>query len=281
MEQFSADANSLTSFDSGGLPSDFFVEESATEFQPEAEHESFGEESFPMHRKLLRRRHVRKLQKSKERERQRKEEEEKQKRLTRERNEKRRVEKTRSLRQNGGKLSTKRKIYSPGIREMENRIASPVPVHGDYYISGINNNNNNNNNIITSYCTSSPTSVLGLYRTIISTAAKSSPQAIGHRTSATMTAVPPGSDSGSMDMNFRRRVSFSLPEFSPVRPTKFLVETTAIIGRDASTAIDSNWSITENMYATSKSAHVAVYHTLIVNRKAMKPDATKHEEVMG
>jgi len=176
-----------------------------------------------MHRKLLRRRHVRKLQKSKERERQRKEEEEKQKRLTRERNQKRRVEKSRSLRPKGGpsqrrKSSTKRKSYSTGIREMENPIASPIPVRGDYFITGINNNNNNNSAGL-SYCTSSPTSVLGLHRTIFSTPTKSSPQAIRNLTNAMM--LIPTSGSGSVDLNFRHRASFSLPEFSPVRPTKF------------------------------------------------------------
>jgi len=65
----------------------------------------------------------------------------------------------------------------------------------------------------------SPTSVLGLHRTIVSTQTKSSPQAIDNRTNAAMTVMPAGS--GAMEINFRRHVSFSLPEFSPVRPTKF------------------------------------------------------------
>ena len=213
------------------LPS-FMLQYILTESQSEIEHGNDGEESFLMHRKLLRRRHVRKLQKTKERERRRKEEEEKQKELTRDRNRKRKAEKSWSLRQKGKASQTNSnamgKTCSMGIRVMENSCASPVPVYGGFYITGTNSNNNSNNNSNSSssssnnnmsHYTQSPTSVLGLHRTIVSTQTKSSPQAIDNRTNAAMMVMSAGS--GSMEINFRRHVSFSLPEFSPVRPTKF------------------------------------------------------------
>ncbi|VEU37601.1 unnamed protein product [Pseudo-nitzschia multistriata] len=176
-----------------------------------------------MHRKLLRRRHVRKLQKSKERERQRKEEEERQKELTRDLDRKRRAEKRRSLRQRGKtsqtKSNAKRKLYSTGFKGIENPITLPVPLHGNSYKTGTINHNNNSCNSVLLHYLSSPTSVLGLHRTIVSTPTKYSPQAISHRSNAMMTVLSAGSR--SIEMAFPRQASFSLPEFSPVRPTKF------------------------------------------------------------
>jgi hypothetical protein len=180
-----------------------------------------------MHRKLLRRRHVRKLQKTKERERQRKEEEHKLKELTRDRDEKRRVEKKRALHDNekasNAKSSAKRSIYFMGINQSGNQIASPVPVpvREGHFTRGSKNNNSN----AASYGISSPTSVLDLHRMIVSMPTNSPlPPTIDFRptvTSSTLDVMLMTGSTEYKEIDFRCRSSFSLPEFSPVRPTKF------------------------------------------------------------
>lgn len=173
-----------------------------TEFaEHQAEHDTSAE-PFLIHRKLLRRRHIRKIQKTKELERQRMEEERKLKELDRVRDRKRRVEKTRALRNNEMSCKSnskgKRTVYSTGIIES--------PVHEGYYINGAANNRKD----VTSYCTTSPTSVMGLQRVITSTPTLFSPYS----------AVPCYAIRYA-EGNSRCRSSFSLPEFTPVRPTKF------------------------------------------------------------
>jgi len=181
--------------------------------------------SFPIHRKLLRRRHVRKLQKTKERERQRREEEQKLKELTRDRDRKRREEKKRTLHDNekasNAMSRAERSIFSAGIITPRNPIASPAPAHGGYYTRGTKNNNNS----VASYSISSPTSVLGLHQMFVSTPTQSPPSPTTDPNlivtrSAHGVVLTSGSTSYK-DVDSRCRSSFSLPEFSPVRPTKF------------------------------------------------------------
>lgn len=225
MEIYSAaSVNALSSFETGGLPNNFFVDDSAMD--REDEHDD-GVDSFPMHRKLLRRRHVRKLQKTKERERQRKEEEHKLKELTKDRDRKRRVEKKRALHDNekasNAKSSAKRSVYSMGINQSGNLIASPVPVliRKEHFTRGTKNYNNN----AVSYGISSPTSVLGLHRMIVSRPTNSPlPPTIDFRPTVSSSTLDMMLMTGSTEykeIDYRCRSSFSLPEFSPVRPTKF------------------------------------------------------------
>lgn len=159
-------------------------------------------DSFLIHRKLLRRRHVRKLQKIKEREQQRQKEERKLKELTIDRDRKRRAEKTRALRDNekasNANSRAKHTVYSVGINESS--------VHEGYFIKGTKKNRNNP----ASYCISSPTSVMGLHRMFASTPTLSSPH-----------PVVTGYATAYNENEYRCRLSFSLPEFTPVRPTKF------------------------------------------------------------
>lgn len=168
-----------------------------------------------MHRKLLRRRHVRKLQKTKERERQRKEEE-KQKELTRERDRKRRVEKSRSLRQH----VSKRKSSAKRIREAEIHAVSPVPSQGGYLIRGTYNNIIVNNNSVP-YFTTSPTCVVDVHQMMVSNKTKSTSPVADLTNNSYGVNMTRASSARSMESNFGHRVSFSLPEFSPVRPSKF------------------------------------------------------------
>lgn len=167
----------------------------------QAEHDN-STEPFPFHRRLLRRRHVRKIQKAKERERQRMEDERKLQELDRVRDRKRRVEKTRALRNNemasNAKSRGRRTVYSTGTTES--------PVHEGYYIKGATNNRMK----VASYCTTSPTSVMGLHRSIASTTTLLSPY-----------SGLPCYATGYTEGDIRCRSSFSLPEFTPVRPTKF------------------------------------------------------------
>mmetsp|Transcript_15034 Transcript_15034/g.37874 ORF Transcript_15034/g.37874 Transcript_15034/m.37874 type:complete len:212 (-) Transcript_15034:355-990(-) len=206
MESYSVTSvSTLKSFERDGLPSDFFVDNSDKDRHDENDDNI---DSFPIHRRLLRRRHVRKLQKTKERERQRKEEEQKLKELTRDRDRKRRAEKTRALRDNekasNAKSRAKRTVHSRGINES--------PVREGYYSEGyfVEGTTKNKRNMM-SYCTSSPTSVMGLHRMIVSSPTLPSPRPV----------VITGHPNGHNEIDFRCRSSFSLPEFTPVRPTKF------------------------------------------------------------
>lgn len=94
MDKYSS-VNALSSFENF-LPTDFFVKKSESSRSHKDDNDSDNEDnSFEIHRKLLRRRHVRKLQKAQEREREREEqkqkEEEEENRLEREWRERRRV----------------------------------------------------------------------------------------------------------------------------------------------------------------------------------------------
>lgn len=178
-------------------------------------------ESFPIHRKLLRRRHVRKLQKTKERERQRKEEEQKLKELDRDRDRKRRLEKSRALHDNEKSSNAKsRAKRSRGLNESGNQHVSPVSICDHIFITGTTKNNRK----AASHCISSPTSVLGFHQVLVSTPTKSPPSTIDLRQRISSTencANLKCGLTGIHEIDFRRRPSFSLPEFSPVRPTKF------------------------------------------------------------
>lgn len=225
MESYSVvNVNTLSSFETENLPNGFFVDDSAIDREEEHDH---GVDSFPMHRKLLRRRHVRKLQKSKERERRQKEEEEqKLKELTRDRDQKRRLEKKRALRDNQKasyvKSSAKRIVYFTESNESGNLITSPVPALGGKSPRGTKNNNIN----AMPLCISSPTSVFGLHGMVASTPTKSPTTTTIELFSKVSSSSAHGMalNDGStayLEINFRCCPSFSLPEFSPVRPTKF------------------------------------------------------------
>jgi len=173
-----------------------------------------GAVSFPIHRRLLRRRHIRKLQKNKEREQRRKEEEQKLEELTRERDRKRRIEKkgvlhdkqTSTFVKSGAQCNVSPRM----INISASRITSPVPFCKE--TSSTDTNINNNHSEL--YSISSPTSVLGLHRMLLSMPTKSPPpQTIDIRTSTGSTH--------STTLTTGVRSSFSVPEFSPVRPTKF------------------------------------------------------------
>mmetsp|Transcript_18156 Transcript_18156/g.41839 ORF Transcript_18156/g.41839 Transcript_18156/m.41839 type:complete len:230 (-) Transcript_18156:2208-2897(-) len=224
MDMYSADSvNKLSSYETEGLPCDFFVDE----YTIDRQHERYdGVNSFPMHRKLLRRRHVRKLQKTKERERQRKQEERKKKEINRDYDQKHRFEENRDLHDKkikpGARLSAKRSLQCMGMIKVANSTASPASVRSENFIGA-------NKTIVkntVSNCLSSPTSVLGFQRMNIFTVTESpEPNAnvdllrkLRGTTSdmaLTMECI------GYKEERTHCRSSFSLPGFSPVRPTKF------------------------------------------------------------
>ena len=179
-----------------------------------------------MHRKLLRRRHVRKLQKTKERERQRKEEKEKEKKIETDRDQKRRFGKKRGLHDKetipNASSSAKCTLHSMGMVEAANPTASPASI----YSADFRGTSKDIVKNTLSNCTSSPTSVLGLQRINISTVTESPEPITNANLHRILSGITPDMGStteyfGYQEVESHCRSSFSLPEFSPVRPTKF------------------------------------------------------------
>jgi len=203
MEKYSA-VNTLSSFETEGLPADFFVDVSESQ-QEIVQHEN----SFKIHRKLLRRRHVRKIQKVQERQQQ-KEKEKKQmmteRQLRAEEKEKEEEEIQTLLRQsetfhrrnNGRKrtMSTCDKVNNPTTESAQ------LACYRDYYnfIGETTTKSTSTNNNIT---------YLPSWR-IVFTPTKSPMSSHNIALHKSESAAAPS-----------RHVSYTLPEFSPVRSSKF------------------------------------------------------------
>ena len=178
--------------------------------------------SFPMHRKLLRRRHVRKLQKTKERARQQREEEEKQRKIARDRDRQGRFENKQDVHDKRNlyniRSSARCALHSMGNIKAGNLTASPTPI-GSAEIRAENKKMGNNT---MANCISSPTSVLGFQR--MAPTESLAPISNVHRkirngSNCDMTSTK--EFARYKEVEVRCRSSFSLPGFSPVRPTKF------------------------------------------------------------
>mmetsp|Transcript_10889 Transcript_10889/g.12339 ORF Transcript_10889/g.12339 Transcript_10889/m.12339 type:complete len:211 (-) Transcript_10889:258-890(-) len=205
MEKYSA-VNTLSSFETEGLPADFFVD--GSESQQEIEQH---ENSFKIHRKLLRRRHVRKIQKVQERQQHQQQKEKEETQMMTERQlraeEKEKEEEIQTLlrqsetfhRRNNG-----RKRTMGTCDEVSNPTAESAQLayYRDYYnfIGETTTKSTSTNNNI---------SYLPSWR-IVFTPTKSPMSSHNIALHKSESAAAPS-----------RHVSYTLPEFSPVRSSKF------------------------------------------------------------